>query len=736
MPYRNATSVTIAENKIFCGTQGGIFYLDRDDNSIHTMNRTEGLSGTNIAQVKYNEYNNTLLIAYTDANIDLYSNYQIHNISDIKRDQDIIGRKDINHVHFVDNLAYLSTSFGIVVLNMEKREIKDTYIIGSNGTQAEVYSVTTNSDKIFAATNEGIKVADLTNPNLNNFNFWEQYDISDGLPEGESHHISEFEGSIFAEVNDTLYQLENNSWSRFYSDSLWEVASLTSSDDRMLLIESIPDSAIPKRVILFDQNFTADTLLHPYTSFAQEVTTFKDGTVWIADLAYGLVRYEDTTFASIFPNGPATTNVQKIYVFDNEVWVAPGTINPFWTKTFNNQGFYVLSKNWWNSPRPWIPAFDSIFDIASIAKGKDNKTYLGSFGEGVVELTDGQVTNVYKQESSLQKDPRDPARYKVSSLAVDNDNNLWVSNFHAPNPISVKTPDGKWKAFTPKINIPLNQVGEILIDNMNQKWVVLPRGNGGVLVFNDNNTIEDESDDQYTILGLGEGNGNLPSVDITSIAKDRDGEIWVGTLAGVAVFYCPENVFSQGGCDAQQIPIEIGGYVGYLLESENVQAIAVDGANRKWFGTTNGVWLMSPDGTEQISRFTTDNSPLLSNNVVDIAINHETGEVFFATDKGIISYRAAATKGEEKHKDVLVYPNPVPKDYSGLVAIKGLTEDAYVKITDISGNLVYETTALGGQVTWNGLDLNGRRPRTGVYLVFSTNENGTETFTAKFVIIN
>jgi hypothetical protein len=195
-------------------------------------------------------------------------------------------------------------------------------------------------------------------------------------------------------------------------------------------------------------------------------------------------------------------------------------------------------------------------------------------------------------------------------------------------------------------------------------------------------------------------------------------------------------VLTENGCDAQQIIVTVNGVAGYLLETERVSTIAVDGANRKWVGTSNGVFVLSPDGTEQVAYYTVDNSPLLSNVIMDIAIDGESGEVFIGTDKGLVSIRGEATEGGEEHSGVLVFPNPVRENYDGPIAIKGLANNANVKITDVNGMLFYETTALGGQAVWDGRNYNGERAKTGVYFVFSSNEDGSSKNVAKLLIIN
>ena len=222
-----------------------------------------------------------------------------------------------------------------------------------------------------------------------------------------------------------------------------------------------------------------------------------------------------------------------------------------------------------------------------------------------------------------------------------------------------------------------------------------------------------------------------------SIAEDLEGAIWVGTDKGVTVFYSPGLVFSDFNYDAQQILITEGNYGQYLLSEERVKCITVDGANRKWIGTEkSGVFLLSKDGQEEILHFTKNNSPLFSNNIVDIAINPNNGEVFIATEKGLISYRSDATEGSSKQRSTKVFPNPVREDYNGPIAISGLVTDARVKITDVSGEIIFETIANGGQAIWSGKNKFNERVATGIYLVLSTNMFGEEKMVSKILFIN
>ncbi|NCX95688.1 MAG: T9SS C-terminal target domain-containing protein, partial [Chitinophagia bacterium] len=250
------------------------------------------------------------------------------------------------------------------------------------------------------------------------------------------------------------------------------------------------------------------------------------------------------------------------------------------------------------------------------------------------------------------------------------------------------------------------------------------------------NTLANAADDATWLLSTGSGSGNLPSTTVNSLAIDKNDNLWIGTADGIAILYNASSAIRLKS-DAETPVVQYDQYAGYLFKGEIVRAIAVDGANRKWIGTDNGVWLLSPDAVNSsiLLRFTTQNSPLPDNRIRKITIDNVTGIVYIGTENGVVAYRGTATEGGKTNGDVKSFPNPVPPGYQGTIAIKGLATNADVRITDMSGQLIYRTTALGGQAIWNGKDYTGRRPASGVYLIFATNTDGSQTYSGKMVFM-
>jgi len=376
-----------------------------------------------------------------------------------------------------------------------------------------------------------------------------------------------------------------------------------------------------------------------------------------------------------------------------------------------------------------------ILDIA-VNPFDNSKIYAASWWNGIIEITNNKVTKVYNEtNSSLKPVIVGTTRYsvRVGNVEFDNDGNLWATNSGVQNSLFVLYNNGSWESFNLQ-GLVNNDILSLMIDKNNNKWIHVRENR--LVVFNKTNNSYKKA-----WVNINKGS-ELACNYIHCFAEDLNGELWLGTDKGIRVIYSPEDVFNTSGNDessilSQTIKVEFDGHVQHLFEFEDVTAIAVDGSNRKWIGTQKaGIFLISADGLEQLAHYTEENSPLFSNTIISIAINHENGEIFFGTAMGVISFRGLATKGEESFKNVYAYPNPVRPEYNGIIAIKGLVKDANVKITDIAGNLIYNTFAYGGQAIWNGKNFNGERAKTGVYMVFCTNEDGLETMVTKILFVN
>ncbi len=744
LPYTLCNSVTEVGNKIYFSTPYAVFYFDKEDNSVTRITKISGLSDIGISCITYNKEYQTLVIAYTNANIDLIKNNTIINISDIKRKQ-ILGNKTINNVYFIGKYAYLSCGFGIVVLDIDKEEIRETYYIGKDGSQVNVLClVKDDKDSLFAASERGIYKAWSKDPNLANFAAWKKDAKIDSM--AKYNTMTFFNGKVVVNkkltgiASDTLYIYAGGAWSRWDRDLFNPVMRLESNSKYLLIsynyFVKVVNTSLEQVANIWDY--------YPGNPFPQDAIADKDDIVWVGDTYNGAVSFTiaTTSVQHIPMSGPLTAKAFSMTCTGNDLYIAPGGRDASYIPLYNApQVYHFNSTNWKNIAGYNSPVINLTHDIDCVAIDPFDPTrvYAGSYGTGLLELKNDSVIRRYTESNSTLRHhtSSDTSDIRVGGATFDAKGNLWVVTSHNNSCLSMKKGD-KWTGFTiPIVNE--NDLGQILVNSLGQKWIQMRYGNMNpysILVFDDNETPENPGDDKAIKLNSAVGSGNIPGNIVFAMAEDKKGEIWIGTEKGVAVFYSPENIFTGQNFDAQRPLVQQGSYVQYLLENETATAIAIDGDNRKWIGTDRGgVFLFSEDGTKEIYHFTAENSPLLSNRITGLAINKD-GEVFFGTDNGVISFRSTATPGGDSNSDVVAFPNPVRAEYDGYIAIKGLVNQAQVRITDISGVLIYSTKAEGGQAIWNGRNFNGSKAHTGVYLVFASSDDGKEKVVTKILIVN
>ena len=699
------------------------------------MSRVTGLSETGISAIDYEAVNGKLFIAYKNSNIDIIYRNDIYNVPDIKLDN-IVGDKTIYHVFSSGKYFYLSTGLGIVVIDADKYEVKDSWFIGNTGGQVKVNGFTADNNFFYAATTEGLKRVAVAGVDAANYLNWQNLSGVNGLQSGSCTDVVNAQNKIIALKNDSLFLLNGNSWNLFFTENGWQVSGINPSENKIFVCQRKNDGSA--KVTVLNPDGTVLRILQQADRItAPKKTVIVNNDYWVADSIGGLTKLMTIGAENYNLNSPQSVATGQLVFRNGNFFAAAGSVNNNWLKQNNKNGLYKFSAGQWtnfNAENLSLP--DSLQDLLTVAiDPRDETAWAGSYGGGLLHIKSGNIFEIFKQNSPLAQTTFDPGSYRVAGLDFDKENNLWIGNYGAVQNIVVRKSDGSWKTFAPPFALNENAVSKIIIDDEKQKWIVSPRGNG-LICFNDNNSIDNAADDKWRLYRSGIGAGNLPSNNVLCVAKDKNGFIWVGTDDGIAVIQCPQNVFAAGSCEAVLPVAAQGGFNQYLFKGEEVSGIAVDGADRKWVATKNGVFLISSEGDKIIYRFSETNSPLLSNDVKTIAIDGTTGEVFFATANGICSFRSTATEGEEKNSKVLVFPNPVPPGYSGTIAIRGLVNNAIVKITELDGRLVYQTRALGGQAVWNGKDYNGRRISSGVYLVLVTDDNRKENLATKIVFIS
>lgn len=741
LSYNSCNSVAKVGNVVYASNGTGLVKYNTSDNSVEKISKINGLSDIGINLLRYNSYNNTLLVIYENANIDVLKGDEIYNFSDIKR-KNITGKKNINEVIFRNNIAYLSCGFGIVVFDTDKLEIKDTYYVGPGGTYVNVYQLEYTDTTFIAATSVGLLKAKSSSL-LNNFQNWITIP---NIPNGTYNGVVKYGNKLVANYSpfaangtqnqDTLYSYSGGTWQKETIKPFpYFIKKMLPAGNYLTVIENfgyeVFNSSAQRILFLSQYQFG-------YAAIKDISPEFASSTYWVADQSNGFIKSNGP--APFFPNykinvnGTHSNYVSNIDIHDGKVLVSPTKIDETGTAHYSREGINYYDGEEWKYYKESV--YDSLMDYCFVLQDRKDPTrfWASTWISGLTEYKNGQLVNVYNGvNSAIPSLPAFAFWHRVAGLSMDQAGNLWIGGSDIQNFLTVRKANGTFQNFNFSSISPF--VGRVLADKNNQVWVLFPRGNG-ILVYK-NNGFTAPNSTNHKFLNMNEGLGKLPDLYVFSIAEDQDGHIWIGTSKGVAVFYNPANIFSGSNYDCQQILITQDNHVQILLETEKVTAITVDGANRKWIGTdASGVYCFSPDGQKEIYHFTQDNSPLYSDQVIDMAYDEKSGDVFVGTDRGMQSYRTLIVKGEENYNTAHAYPNPVKPGYNGNVFIRGLMNESVVKITDINSNLVYETKSQGGQIEWPLKNISGQKVAPGVYLVYCALADGSVGAVTKILVLN
>lgn len=733
--FYNINSIIETDEYIYASSNNGLFRLNPETEVNEVISKIDGLSDSRIAQLAYHEELDRIIIAYQNGNLDLIlETGDIVNINDILESQSIIGSKRINDIFIFNEFAFISCDFGLVKFDVENLEIAEDYrnLSQSNVSQVEIYScfILNNPDSIYLTTSQGILNAPFNSTiNLQDVNNWLLVDSASSIPLRNLGKLGRIENSLFtygiALDSTYLFRYNSGKWDTMEFDHSRSITTIGNTADKMYLITN-------NQIQIWENEnaFTSSLIDFNNYPLPNQLMIDKNDNYWIAAPQRGLLSNKNGDIENFSPNGPFGDIAARMTFYNNKIVVAPGGRRTNFKQRLNNEGYFIYENNRWTNYLPnQIPGNEffgnymlDMYEPMYYEEG--GFLAIGSIGYGVLAQYSEDSFFVFNQFNSTLYNLLDGfASCRVSAMTEDQNGNLILSNPQSPTPINIYNPELGWRTLGLGVNN-LGFVDGMLTDNANNIWCRVINIIGGIIVFN-------EEDGRIINLTTAEGQGNLPNIAVNAMEIDKEGDIWVGTNDGVAVFFNPENIFETNNFDANTPIFENRP----LLREEFVTAIEIDAANRKWVGTSNGVWLFNPDGTEVIANFTSSNSPLLNDQITAIEINENNGEVFFATPDGIVSYRGTATELESNCDEIRVFPNPVVPGYEGLLSVYGLPSNSIVKFTDINGGLLYEGRATGNSISWNLRNYNNEKARTGIYLVLSSSEDGEETCVTKFAIV-
>ena len=724
LPWQRARWVTQSQDKVYIATEWAIVEVDKAERSHKFLTKVDGLAENGIGFIKYIKDKDLLFVTYSNSNLDIIrKDGEIINLPLIKNNSNLIGDKQIYQIYEDGDYAWLSCGFGVVKLNLTTLETELTLF-----TNAPVNSFISYQDDYYLALDSGMYKISSLESNPQDFSRWRKLGVPDGWPSTiQPKFLTEHAGQIYFGSGTSIYTFDGTEPEIFLTDPVKDVHYI-SKEGEGLIMGFRKDYVGPIRYLDKDGNVSeiqqSCDVIRPIYAIEAAPKTF-----WFADENDGfyfydlnLNRCDRLTFNSPYRHLVSNIDINNA----GTVFVStPGPPSNLGAP-YARDGMYILKDNVWErinaDSYPDLVPNDCQYDMWRVAAEPGSDAfYVGSWVGGLSAFKDNQVQCFTQFNSTLGNAGASGSnRTAIGGLAFDDENNLWISNYGSTKPIAVRKPDGSFLHFSaPNIDLL-----DVTVDQNNYKWFRLAF-NAGILVYDSGSDLASSTDDRFRILNS--SNTLLPTNTVNVITVDQSGDVWVGTAQGAISFECGSNVF-EPTCKGSKRIVTVNGFNGYLLATEDVRAIAVDGANRKWFGTTNGIFVQSPSGNDQVATYTKTNSPLFDNGINAIKINPKNGEVFIGTEKGLISLRSDATQGGKATlPSTYAYPNPVRPDYTGPIAVYGVAANADIKITDASGLLVWQGKANGGQAIWDGNDYTGRRAATGVYLVFATSSNTFDT---------
>jgi hypothetical protein len=758
LPAATPMMLADAGDRLYVADEASFYYYDKVLNTTQALSRRDGLSDVGVRAVAYDSVSSQVIVAYQNGNIDLLQpDGTVKNITDVLR-KAVQTTKTITQIQVYNGVAYLASNLGLIVLDLARLEVRDTYsAIGLSGQAVTVYGTAVVHDTIFASTTQGLLRGRIsTTINLLDYRNWTKEVPNPSSPTDNFAQITTYRGHVYLQGTQRgVYCLAGTgaarSW-RLLAGSYGNqarrlrpspVGLLLSFDDSDLRTIKAPAGAVsvvlPKAAIGF---------------YAFDMVREPDGTTYVASYDRGLLRFAAGTTTNpelIKPNAPATALAYGLLAdaATNSVVIFSGGYNGDSGLQFGRRsGFYEYRAGQWtnyiSANYPAATDFPNLLDMSHGTRTADGTLYVASYGNGLLQW---QGPGQFKQytfgtpgsplRSTLDPDPNYLPYVRVTDVAADPGGRyVWLANRHervgVPGLFRFRPGPNTWQAapyFFGSQNL-----DRLVVDAYGNPWAAQSRkGGAGLAVY-----------DTLSRQAITFNTGTTVN-QVYGMARDRTGSIWIGTGDGVAYFSDPSQVVSflsgtsnLGSAGTFVAPlVQRGTGTGYpALFNTVVRCIAVDGANRKWLGTPSGLWLFSANADEALLHFTTANSPLPSNSIVDVAVNDKTGEVFVATDGGVVSYQGSATLTDTAPSCAEVFPNPVQPDFAGQVGIRGLVNNAYVKITDVAGHLVYSTRANGGTLTWDLNDAQGRRVRSGVYLVLTSDADGKNSCVSKVVVLS
>lgn len=740
-----------AKDQIIVAAENALFITNSFLSEVEKITTLNGLSGDDISTIAYSDEYHSVLIGYENGLIQVYNTEtkKVKTIVDIVQKATISPEeKRINHFDVYGDKAYIATNYGVSVFNIRRLEFGDTYYIGNGGSKIIVNDVIVYNDLIYAATKEfGIKYIEIDNKNIIDYDEWGSLGSTINY-----NFFTLFNNSLFLIGNDTeLYELNDKNLN-LKEDFHYTIQDSKSIDNNYIALTFTTGTRLLDINLITKYTFGYENISPDLVSSANDVSTqtalfYKDA-FYIGDQNFGLLKISNISnpneiAETISPNGPLMNDVFAMDLAPNEMWIVYGRHDFYYTPnpSFKRGVSHLKEEFWSNYFYKNITESISSNDFRAINHVKinpknPNQVFLASYYDGFLSIeideANDEIQNpIYKPASEFKTENNYPPR--LGPFGIDPNGKLWFGS--ALSEYGLYKYEIEGNKLTPfKTTSVINKAqenngfGAMQIDLSGN--IYMGTYKDGVIAYNPNTK-------KFGRIKGGENEGNLFEGNyVRALALDHNQQLWIGADRGLRVLYNPSRMFEDPNLSASNIVFkDDSGVAQELFAGLAIVDIQVDGNNNKWVGSTAGVYQVSADGQKTLHHFTTENSPLPSNDVNSIKIDSNTGEVFIATQKGLVGFRGSAKGARDDLKQVRAYPNPVRPGYEGRVIIDGLMNKANVKITDIEGNLVYEEFSQGGSIEWDTRAFGRHKVASGVYLVLITSEDQTETKVTKIMII-
>jgi len=744
--YNNVKDFIKVDDVIYALVDNAVFTYDIVTKEINKLSSVQGLTGETTASIYFNKSFQRLIIGYENGLIEVVDNDGSITISSNIVDFNQSGRKRINHFKEFNNKLYVSTPFGIVVYDIEKLEFGDTYFIGNNSSSLEVYQTEVLNGFIYAATDTGVFVADINSNLLIDFNNWEEQFSGRNFPQ-----ITLFDNQLFVVEGTKLYHLSGSVLVQVRNFNEPIIALKSSSSH---LSVTLNKSAVILDVILNQVfRFSANTIF----DFTLNTSLFESNSVFLGTKEFGILNTNSTqitSFTEYHPEGPLSNDVFSITAQNNSLWAVYGGYSGTYTPIQRRQGYsHFNGENWINTK--FNASLPGDLVAVTIDPNNENKVFISALGVtsninvsptgGLLVVENDIVTQTYNHLNSAFKPisiSLPNINIRVSGAVFDNQGNLWATNYETNEELIKFSATEQWSSvdLTSIKTSDAAGLNEIFVDRNNSIWIGSRRN--GVYIYNENGN-------RKKALIATPNLGNLPDLNVRTVAVDANNRAWIGTQSGLVMYSNASGVFDDATPNANAVVIngDENGFGERLLGDQTINSIVVDGADNKWFGTDNGgVIYTNPNGQRTLANFSMQNSPLPTNKIVKISVDNSTGKVYFATNKGIVVYNSKVAPFGDVLGAVYAYPNPALKNHQ-TVTIDGrkgthLPKGTNIKILDVAGNLVYETNVeegqelKGGKAVWDKRNLAGNKVASGIYIVLLSNDDASETAVTKIAIVN